>query len=103
MTLVREIPYCRSRGEESVSTAVIGDMVPIAGVGEGIPTAGVGQRVPTAGMGELVLIVQSDEPKFLRPLPTVGEPIDGHTVTLSVIASNANSCSSSNQPVKFQL
>ena len=36
------------------------------------------------------------------PLPTEEESVDGHTVTLSVIASNANSRSWSNKPMKFQ-
>ena len=36
------------------------------------------------------------------PLPTEEASVDRHTVTLSVIASNMNSCSWSNQPMKFQ-
>ena len=37
------------------------------------------------------------------PLPTEEESVDGHTVTLSVIASDPNSCSWSNQLMKLQL
>ena len=50
----------------------------------------------------VILMVQSDEPKFLRPLPTVGESVAGHMVTRSVIAPKAKSCQWSNQPMKFQ-
>ena len=51
---------------------------------------------------KITIIVQSDGLKFLGPLPTAGESVAGHMVTPSVIASNGNSCSWSNQPMKFQ-